>query len=119
MSQRNPQNPGNERVACITGASQGLGLALAEALAERGWTLVIDARRADRLEPAASALAEHTSVASIPVTSPTPRTAPNSSSGAGAGPARSPRQQREHAGREPVAVARHHRSRPAAAHATK
>ena len=56
----------NQRVACITGASQGLGLALAEALAERGWTLVIDARRADRLESAASALAETTSVASIP-----------------------------------------------------
>ena len=43
----------NQRVALITGASQGLGLALAEALADRGWTLVIDARRADRLEPAA------------------------------------------------------------------
>jgi NAD(P)-dependent dehydrogenase (short-subunit alcohol dehydrogenase family) len=56
----------DRRVACITGASQGLGLALAEALAERGWTLVIDARRADRLESAASALAETTSVASIP-----------------------------------------------------
>ena len=39
----------NQRVALITGASQGLGLALAEALADRGWTLVIDARRADRL----------------------------------------------------------------------
>ena len=56
----------NQRVALITGASQGLGLALAEALADRGWTLVIDARRADRLEPAASALAERTSVVSIP-----------------------------------------------------
>lgn len=56
----------NQRVALITGASQGLGLALAEALADQGWTLVIDARRADRLEPAASALAERTSVVSIP-----------------------------------------------------
>lgn len=56
----------NQRVALITGASQGLGLALAEALADRGWALVIDARRADRLEPAASALAERTSVVSIP-----------------------------------------------------
>jgi NAD(P)-dependent dehydrogenase (short-subunit alcohol dehydrogenase family) len=56
----------NQRVALITGASQGLGRALAEALADQGWTLVIDARRADRLEPAASALAERTSVVSIP-----------------------------------------------------
>jgi len=56
----------NQRVALITGASQGLGLALAEALADTGWALVIDARRADRLEPAASALAERTSVVSIP-----------------------------------------------------
>ena len=55
-----------ERVALITGASQGLGLALAEALAGEGYSLVIDARRADRLEPAASALAERTSVVSIP-----------------------------------------------------
>jgi NAD(P)-dependent dehydrogenase (short-subunit alcohol dehydrogenase family) len=31
-------------VAIITGASAGLGLALAGALAERGWTLIIDAR---------------------------------------------------------------------------
>src|SRR4029079_14869625 len=52
-------------VALITGASQGLGLALAEALAGDGWALVIDARRADRLEPAASALAARTTVVSI------------------------------------------------------
>jgi len=56
----------NQRVALITGASQGLGFALAEALADEGWTLVIDARRADRLEPAASALADRTAVVSIP-----------------------------------------------------
>ena len=45
-------------VALITGASQGLGRALAEELAERGWTLVIDARRADRLDAAAAELAD-------------------------------------------------------------
>src|SRR5947209_1369579 len=44
------------RVAVITGASQGLGFALADALADAGWALVVDARRADRLDPAARAL---------------------------------------------------------------
>jgi len=65
----------NQRVALITGASQGLGLALAEALADDGWALVIDARRADRLEPAASALAARTTVVAIPgdVTDPSHR----------------------------------------------
>ncbi len=65
----------NQRVALITGASQGLGRALADALADDGWALVIDARRADCLEPAASALAERTAVVSIPgdVADPTHR----------------------------------------------
>jgi NAD(P)-dependent dehydrogenase (short-subunit alcohol dehydrogenase family) len=35
--------------AVITGASAGLGRALATALYERGWNLVVDARRPDRL----------------------------------------------------------------------
>ena len=39
-------------VAVITGASQGLGLALARSLAERGWSLVLDARGVDRLAEA-------------------------------------------------------------------
>jgi NAD(P)-dependent dehydrogenase (short-subunit alcohol dehydrogenase family) len=54
-----------QRVALITGASQGLGLAIAEALADRGWALVIDARRSDRLEAAATSLAASTSVTAI------------------------------------------------------
>ncbi len=38
--------------AIVTGASRGLGLALAHALAERGWTLVVDAREAGPLHAA-------------------------------------------------------------------
>ncbi len=37
-------------VAIITGASRGLGEALARGLAERGWSLVVDARGAEALE---------------------------------------------------------------------
>jgi NAD(P)-dependent dehydrogenase (short-subunit alcohol dehydrogenase family) len=42
--------------AIITGASRGLGLALAHALDERGWRLVLDARGADALHDATSEL---------------------------------------------------------------
>jgi len=42
--------------AIITGASQGLGLALSRELAHRGWDLVIDARGPDALERAAREL---------------------------------------------------------------
>ncbi|MFF0475890.1 SDR family NAD(P)-dependent oxidoreductase [Streptomyces sp. NPDC004284] len=40
-------------VAIITGASKGLGRALAQALAGRGWDLVLDARTAGALEESA------------------------------------------------------------------
>ncbi len=52
--------------ALITGASRGLGLALARALASRGWNLIIDARGAAALEAAQTALAQHTRVIAIP-----------------------------------------------------
>ncbi|MFC7497394.1 MULTISPECIES: SDR family NAD(P)-dependent oxidoreductase [unclassified Nocardioides] len=43
-------------VAVITGASQGLGLALAHGLADAGWSVVADARDADRLAAAVAGL---------------------------------------------------------------
>lgn len=52
-------------VAVVTGASQGLGLALADALAEDGWALVIDARHRDRLDAAVARLSEQTQVVGI------------------------------------------------------
>ncbi|MEU7055428.1 SDR family NAD(P)-dependent oxidoreductase [Streptomyces sp. NPDC046197] len=54
-------------VAIITGASKGLGRALAEALAARGWNLVLDARGAGALTEAAAAVAAHgTRVEALP-----------------------------------------------------
>jgi NAD(P)-dependent dehydrogenase (short-subunit alcohol dehydrogenase family) len=52
--------------ALITGASRGLGLALARALARQGWSLIIDARGADALETARAELAEHSRVVALP-----------------------------------------------------
>jgi NAD(P)-dependent dehydrogenase (short-subunit alcohol dehydrogenase family) len=52
-------------VALITGASAGLGKALATALARRSWTLIIDARTPDRLYRAADELAALTDVNAI------------------------------------------------------
>jgi NAD(P)-dependent dehydrogenase (short-subunit alcohol dehydrogenase family) len=51
--------------AIVTGASRGLGLALARALAERRWRLVIDAREAGTLNEAATELARSTDVAAL------------------------------------------------------
>jgi NAD(P)-dependent dehydrogenase (short-subunit alcohol dehydrogenase family) len=53
-------------VAIVTGASRGLGLALARALAERGWRLVVDARGEDALAAARDELAQVTEVLALP-----------------------------------------------------
>jgi NAD(P)-dependent dehydrogenase (short-subunit alcohol dehydrogenase family) len=52
-------------LSIVTGASRGLGLALARALAQRGWALVLDARGVDELEHAARELGQITEVAAI------------------------------------------------------
>ncbi|WP_199550430.1 SDR family oxidoreductase [Streptomyces sp. N35] len=56
-------------VAIITGASKGFGKALAGALAERGWDLVVDARSPDALAKAAEELGTYgTRVVALPGT---------------------------------------------------
>jgi short-subunit dehydrogenase len=47
-----------ERAAIVTGASRGIGLALATVLAEEGYALTLTARKPDVLEQAANALRE-------------------------------------------------------------
>jgi NAD(P)-dependent dehydrogenase (short-subunit alcohol dehydrogenase family) len=53
-------------LAIITGASRGLGLALARELATRQYALVINGRDAANLERTARELGRHTEVAAIP-----------------------------------------------------
>jgi NAD(P)-dependent dehydrogenase (short-subunit alcohol dehydrogenase family) len=45
-----------QKVAVITGASEGLGHALAHELGRRGWTLVLDARSSSKLQEAVRGL---------------------------------------------------------------
>jgi NAD(P)-dependent dehydrogenase (short-subunit alcohol dehydrogenase family) len=52
-------------LAIVTGASRGLGLALARALAQRGWALVLDARGASDLKAVEEELGELTEVTAI------------------------------------------------------
>ena len=51
--------------AIITGASRGLGLALARALAQRGWNLVLDARGVPDLERVAAELGRQAEIVAI------------------------------------------------------
>lgn len=46
-------NPGNRRIAIVTGASSGIGEAIAGALAASGFKVVVGARRIDRLKAVA------------------------------------------------------------------
>ena len=52
-----------QRTALITGASRGLGLALARGLAARGWNLILTARDAEPLRAVRDELARRTHVA--------------------------------------------------------
>ncbi len=54
------------KTALITGASKGLGFALAESLAKKGWKLLINARTARSLLAAKNQLPDFTEVIAIP-----------------------------------------------------
>jgi len=58
--------PASPPVAIVTGASRGLGRALASVLAERGYDLVVDARAASALERAVAELHGSGRVVAIP-----------------------------------------------------
>jgi NAD(P)-dependent dehydrogenase (short-subunit alcohol dehydrogenase family) len=55
----------NKKTALITGASRGLGLALAQGLARRGWQLIIDARGEAALTEVYHELSELTQVTAV------------------------------------------------------
>jgi len=63
--------------ALLTGASVGLGRAIAHALATAGWSLTIDARHQDRLQTTEQALARLTTVRAVAgdITDPSHRAA--------------------------------------------
>ncbi|XVV08565.1 SDR family NAD(P)-dependent oxidoreductase [Actinoplanes sp. CA-131856] len=58
-------NDNTSPVAVITGASRGLGAALASSLAAAGWRLVLDARTAAGLDRVGAELGRHTTVIAI------------------------------------------------------
>ena len=51
--------------ALITGASRGLGLALARELAQKGWGLIIDGRGKKALEEVSVELSKKTNIIAI------------------------------------------------------
>ena len=62
-----------ERTAIVTGASRGLGLATAQALANAGWKVIVDARGRDELQQASEAIGDQVSAIAGDVTDPAHR----------------------------------------------
>jgi NAD(P)-dependent dehydrogenase (short-subunit alcohol dehydrogenase family) len=65
----------NHSVAVVTGASRGLGLALASALAREGYTLIIDARDGDALAKAVAEIGGQVTAVPGDITDPSHRAA--------------------------------------------
>ena len=55
------------KVALVTGATRGLGLAIARGLAEAGATVVVSSRKAEACRAAAEAITKETGVAAVPL----------------------------------------------------
>jgi NAD(P)-dependent dehydrogenase (short-subunit alcohol dehydrogenase family) len=66
IDRRKALNMAHSRTALITGASRGLGLALARELAQRRWNLVVDARGAAALETVRIELAQAAHIVALP-----------------------------------------------------
>lgn len=56
----------HQKTILITGASRGLGLALARALAQQGWQLILDARGEAALTAVSRELSQYTQVTAVP-----------------------------------------------------
>jgi NAD(P)-dependent dehydrogenase (short-subunit alcohol dehydrogenase family) len=69
-------SPSNNKVAIVTGASEGLGLALTEALSAGGWSVVVGARREEILARAMASIPDRGRVDAVvgDVTDPLHRT---------------------------------------------
>src|ERR1700716_3250000 len=57
VTQREERQMSSKRAAIVTGASSGIGLAIARVLAEEGFSITMAARRPEKLEAAVQGLA--------------------------------------------------------------
>jgi short-subunit dehydrogenase len=73
ITESDQSNAGRGRTALVTGASSGIGRAMAQLLAAKGYGVVPVARRADRLESLALELRNSWGVACQPITADTVR----------------------------------------------